>query len=548
MTQKTYDIANRASSAAMDCLELVARFAGADFSTDGTLAGVVGAIQEVLGASGAALLWLERDHAGRAAARALSGGGWSRERSVDLGQDGLAQAIRSGESFIFEPEAGEAATEGWLAQVEELTGNMAGAVLCAPLAAGERPIGAILLFGDLECRFDRQDSDKLDALAGWLAGQVAQCRALRVLQASLAESEALRTDLLHSRDTLRALFDNVPTSMYIIDKQYRLAAINHSRAALVGEPPRELVYRHCFEALFNRQEVCPGCQVPETFAQGLLTQRLERRVAHGTVEFEITSFPIQDNTGEVTQAILFEEDVTEKLRLQASLAQSEKLAAVGQLAAGVAHEINNPLTAVIANAQLLGRALNGHDEDLHEMAELILQAGERASQVVGELLDLARKDGADLGPVDLNTTLRKAMALLQHRLAGCSTEVVFEPQAGLPPALGSPDQLVGVWINLLGNALDAMGSAPGTIRVTTWEQADRVCASITDSGPGIAEAELVHIFEPFYTTKPPGQGTGLGLPICHSIVRQHGGEIQVTSQAGVGTTLTVLLPLFVDSI
>jgi signal transduction histidine kinase len=215
---------------------------------------------------------------------------------------------------------------------------------------------------------------------------------------------------------------------------------------------------------------------------------------------------------QIVQAILLEQDVTEKRRLEATLAQSEKLAAVGQLAAGLAHEINNPLTAIIANAQLLQRELPGDDDKL-ELVDLITRAGARATQVVRNLLDLARKEHYDFAPVDLNETLNRALKLLQHELVARSVNLDFEPSGDLPAVMASQDHLQGVWINLLSNAVDALENGTRDLHISTRQQGNEVRVIISDTGKGIPPERLPRIFEPFYTTKAPGRAP----PVSRSV-------------------------------
>ena len=261
------------------------------------------------------------------------------------------------------------------------------------------------------------------------------------------------------------------------------------------------------------------------------------------IELEISIFPIWDQDGQVEQAFLFEEDVTERQQLQSSLAQSEKLAVVGQLAAGVAHEINNPLTTILANAQLLQRSLPPEDKDNQEMVALIIQASDRASQAVRDLLDFARRERYELTPTDLNETIQRTLALIRHELGSRSITLKFDPAVDLPAVNASQDHLQGVWLNLLINAIDAIDPGPGTIHITTSRVDDSFEISVADSGQGIPPEHISRIFEPFYTTKEPGSGTGLGLSVCHQIVTRHGGKILVNSQPDEGTTFTVYLPI-----
>jgi two-component system NtrC family sensor kinase len=368
---------------------------------------------------------------------------------------------------------------------------------------------------------------------------------LRGLDQVVEELRINRQQLLHSRNTLRALFDSSPTSIYIVDRDYTLVAINRSRADLAGEPPQKLVGRRCHQALFDQDKICQGCLVGETLSDGRHTRRIERRrnPTRETAELEISTYPIFDEAGGVVQAFLFEEDVTERRQLEASLVQAEKMAAVGQLAAGVAHEINNPLTAILANAQLLQRELPPDDLDQGDMAETIIQAAERASQSVRNLLDFSRPEHAELTPTDLNDTIRRTLILIRHELLAMSIDLTFDPDEDLPPVNGNRDQLQSLWLNLIVNAKQAIEPRQGEIRITSRRTGDAVRVTIDDTGHGIQPDQLAHIFEPFYTTKEPDRGTGLGLSICHRIVTQHGGQIQVSSQPGTGTQFTVTLPL-----
>jgi two-component system NtrC family sensor kinase len=304
-----------------------------------------------------------------------------------------------------------------------------------------------------------------------------------------------------------------------------------------------LVGQLCYQALFNRTSPCPDCRVSETLQEGSTTKRTETRWDNEeeSSEWEIDSYPILDDNDQVTQAILLERDETERHRLESILAQSEKLAAVGQLAAGVAHEINNPLTAIIANAQILHRELPA-DSDLQESVDLISRAGARATQVVRNLLDFARKEEYHLGYTDLNETMERSLALVQHEILARRVQLTFEPDPNLPPILASPDHLQSVWLNLLLNAIDALDKSPAEIKVTTRRAGDEFVVSVSDNGKGIPPDRLSRIFEPFYTTKKAGRGTGLGLSVSHRIVKQHGGHIRVESTVGVGSEFTVILP------
>lgn len=417
-------------------------------------------------------------------------------------------------------------------------------LFCTPLVYDGQLLGAIAIFNKQKASFSTADTEALTVMAVSIAHSLYSSRLIHQLKIANADLEASRWQLLRSRNTLRALFDNLPTSIYIVDRKYTLLAVNLNRSQRAGQPPNVLVGRRCFEALFARADACPGCRILETLYGGQNTTRTHRvwNEESEPQEWEITTYPILDDQGQVVQAILFDEDVTEKRQMEAGLAQSEKLAAVGQLAAGIAHEINNPLTAVIANAQLLQREIPAND-DKQELVDLISRAGARATQVVRNLLDLARKENYNLAPTDVNESLLRAMALVQHEVMARSIKFNFDSANNLPLIKASKDHLHGVWVNLIVNAIDAVEDSAGEIHVTTRFLGNEIVVSVADNGKGIPPEKLNRIFEPFYTTKSPGRGTGLGLSLVHRTVTQHGGRILVNSQIGVGAEFTVILPV-----
>ena len=415
---------------------------------------------------------------------------------------------------------------------------------CVPFSREGKGQGVLLLW-TRTTGLEAGTRELLEIIGSGVGGQRDQARLLRELREACTELEQRRAELLHSRDTLRALFDNTPTSMYIIGSDHRLLAVNRCRADLTGQKPQQLVGRRCFEALFGRRSPCQDCLAGESLAAGRDTRRIARRANSSSpaAVLEITTFPVLEASGHGEQAIIFEEDVTERRRLEASLAQAEKLAAVGQLAAGVAHEINNPLTAVIANAQLLERSLAGRQEDWIEMVTSIIQAGKRASQVVQQLLDLSRPSGTGPLLTDVNETLCQAFSILQPELRARAVHLEMDLADNLPVLMANPDQLQSVWLNLIVNAMDAIQNGRGVIRVSTRRDRERVEIGVEDNGSGIPAERLAQIFEPFYSTKDPGRGTGLGLSICYRVVKEHGGEIRVESQPGSGTSFAVILPI-----
>jgi two-component system NtrC family sensor kinase len=510
---------------------------------EGVQAQLIHGASGLLDCEAAALVLLNEPQDGWIVSKSMSAeaanGGWVYQVGPLENQGLLAECLRNNQSYL----DNEGAQDPRYHPASDGLGNLVVRnVLCVPLAYEGQVIGAIKAINKRSGDFEGADQELLEVIAAQAVLAISGTRLIHQLKVANADLVAGRWELLGSRNTLRALFDHLPAALYTIDADYRLAAINKTRTQRLGHPPRTLVGQLCYQALFNRNDPCPDCRVRETLEAGQITQRSDRRyVGDDAFEWEISTYPIRDDSDGIVQAVLIEQDVTERRRLEAILTQSEKLAAIGQLAAGVAHEINNPLTAIIANAQILHRELPANS-DLQESVDLIARAGARATQVVRNLLDFARKEEYHLGVTDLNETLERALELVQHEILARGIHLEFNPDPNLAPILASQDHLQSVWLNLLLNAIDSLDKTPAEIRITTLRIGHEIHVQVADNGKGIPSDRLTRIFEPFYTTKAAGRGTGLGLSVSHRIIRQHGGRIGVESQMGVGSTFTVVLP------
>jgi two-component system NtrC family sensor kinase len=249
----------------------------------------------------------------------------------------------------------------------------------------------------------------------------------------------------------------------------------------------------------------------------------------------------------ITHVITIGEDVTEARDVQLRILQSEKLAAVGQLAAGVMHEINNPLATIGACvAAIQARSGAVADDTVHEYLDIIDKEVLRCTHIVDGLLDFSRpKEGSPKKPLDINALVAHTLFLLKHHQRFNRVSVIRELDDDLPPVLANDEQMIQVLMALMLNGVDAVDDG-GALTVRTQRnpaRADEVMIAIIDTGHGIPASDLPKIFEPFYTTKPPGRGTGLGLSICYGIVEQHLGRIEVDSEPGMGSTFRVYLPI-----
>ena len=267
--------------------------------------------------------------------------------------------------------------------------------------------------------------------------------------------------------------------------------------------------------------------------------RAARRVAGGDLGHVVA----EDGVGEIADLSRSFNQMSVVLRDQREqIVRSEKLASVGRLAAGVAHEVGNPLAAVLGYAEVL-RAGPSTPDEVRDMAARIGVETERIHRILTELLEYSRPPRAEIGPVDVGAVLQAARSLLapQPRMQG--VEVVHAVDPALPPVAASAGRLTQVIVNLLLNAGDAM-EGKGRVTIGARRSGDRVELRVADTGPGVPAALRARLFEPFFTTKDPGRGTGLGLAVCQSIVESLHGAIDLDEHAAPGATFVIMLPIW----
>jgi PAS domain S-box-containing protein len=241
-------------------------------------------------------------------------------------------------------------------------------------------------------------------------------------------------------------------------------------------------------------------------------------------------------------------DITVEKKMEQQVIQSERLAAMGQMIGGFAHELNNPLTGILGLSEML------QDSDVAENTKkqlgMIHTQARRAAEIVQNLVFYSRPPAPGKSRVNLSEMIQRSLHLQAYSLRKNNITVDFEPNDSLPSVAGDPNQLVQVFWNLIVNAEQAIREVQekGTIRIRLGRNANSLWASFQDDGPGISPEILPNIFDPFYTTKRPGRGTGLGLSICKAVLREHGGNVEATSSPGAGAIFTVTLPVEARSI
>jgi two-component system NtrC family sensor kinase len=375
-------------------------------------------------------------------------------------------------------------------------------------------------------------------------------------------------------------FDDV-TAQVALAERHRLVVETSRDALLITDRRGRVVYANpAAVALFGRGDALVGSRAIDLVRAdeaGALVERAARTRLDGPLEYEftavrpdgeervlaVTAAPLRElgDAGPASGVVASLRDVTDERRAARGLVEREKLAAMGQLVGGVAHELNNPLAGVLAMSELmLGEPLLADPADdsvvadaeargeLRELATAVHHEARRAARTVARLLDFARQHAPRRAATDVNAALGSALDLRRSslRLAGVSVELAPDP--ALPPAWADAHQLQQVFLNLITNAEHALAGHAGprrlTLRTRALERAGArwVAAEVADSGPGLTPAESARVFEPFYTTKPAGEGTGLGLAVSLGIVREHGGELRVESVPGAGATFVVELP------
>ena len=355
-------------------------------------------------------------------------------------------------------------------------------------------------------------------------------------QASVALESARLVDLHDDgRRSWQEVVDAISLALCIVDRQGRIRRANRAFAELVDAPPATLIGRP-WQAF-----------VPPDWASDL-ARAIEARGAGDEVAlrtgeryFAVTAVPV--TASDPTLVLLFD-DQTERRQLHDQLIQSEKMSAVGQLIAGIAHDLNNPLASVVGFADFLGE-VRDVPPALREPLNVIREEAERASNIVKNLLGFARKQERQRRPTALRPLLDATMVLLRNQLLANRVEARVEMEDDLPMVYVDPNQLQQVFVNLIHNASHAIASTdrPGTIVVRARRFRDAVAVEVADDGPGMTDALAAQVFEPFFTTKREGEGTGLGLSISQGIVREHGGRITLETAEGRGSTFTVELPL-----
>ncbi|MEO5825912.1 MAG: ATP-binding protein [Gemmatimonadales bacterium] len=354
-------------------------------------------------------------------------------------------------------------------------------------------------------------------------------------------------DAATERRLTRLTIDSLPLGLYLVDRDYRIVVWNRKReTGTQGLRREEVLGRTVFDVLSRQDPDVLRAEFDHVFRTGE-PHESEQLVQSGSDAriFRTSRLPMRLEGSEVSHVVTIGEDVTESRAMNQSMYQTEKLAAVGQLAAGVMHEINNPLATIGACVTAIASRLGVSAEPVvREYLDIIESEVMRCTNIVDGLLDFSRagRAGGSFEECDLNALLDRTLYLLKHHQRFRRLEVTRDMQASLPAVKGNAERLIQAIMAILLNAADAT-NGNGKVTVCTRVEGLFVVTELTDDGPGIPADVVPKIFEPFYTTKGPSRGTGLGLAISYGIVADHRGKLDVRSEPGRGTTFRMAIPI-----
>jgi len=370
-----------------------------------------------------------------------------------------------------------------------------------------------------------------------------------VIARGISERKRVEEQIKHAAQEWRMTFDSISDLVSIHDKDNKIVRVNRAYADAFNMKPKDLIGKPCYEVVHGTKEPWPHCPHKQT---------LETKKPAGAEFFEprlgiylqVSTSPMFNEKGEVVGSVHVARDITERKQMeererqmQQELSLSSRLASIGELASGVAHEINNPLTAVIGFSQMLmGRDI---PKDIKQDLKIVNDNAQRVAKIVKNLLTFARQRKGAKEYVDINSVVLRVLELRTYEMNLSNIEVITQLAPDLPWTMANTGQLQQVFLNIILNAEQAMTKAhnKGKLSVKTQQIGNNIRASFEDDGPGIARENLDRIFDPFFTTKGVAGGTGLGLSLSYGIIKEHNGGIYARSELGKGATLFVELPI-----
>ncbi len=365
---------------------------------------------------------------------------------------------------------------------------------------------------------------------------------LRGIIVDITERKQAEEKIKLAAEEWRTTFDSITDLVSIHDKDFRLVRVNKAFAETIKMEPKELVGKTCYEVVHGTNEPASNCPHTRTLEDGK-PHEMELFEPHLGVYLEMSVSPIFNEEGEVVGTVHITKDITERKKMEEQLIVTDRLASIGELSSGIAHELNNPLTGIIGFSDLL--LDRDVPDDVKEDLKIINREAKRTAGVVRNLLTFARKHAPAKELVDIHSIIQTVMELRAYEQKIENIQVVTQFATDLPEVKADGFQLQQVFLNIIINAEYFMTEAHGrgSFTITTERVGDIIRVSFADDGPGIAEENLPHLYDPFFTTKEVGKGTGLGLSISYGIITEHAGRIYAQSKLGKGATFVVELPI-----
>jgi PAS domain S-box-containing protein len=363
----------------------------------------------------------------------------------------------------------------------------------------------------------------------------------------ITDRRTMERRLHQQQEFASRLVDSFPDLILVVDAEANYTFVSPRVRDVLGYDPDDIRQYSLGGRTHPEDRLAMQTVYRSVLSSAEVFASLEVRVRHKDGEWRRLRChfsPLANEKGQIEGVVMSCRDVTELKRLEEQLIQAEKLAAMGQMLAGVAHELNNPLTAILGVTELL-RERQGFDDSAKRQLELTHRQARRAARIVQNLLEFARPASPQKRPLDVNSLVERTLQLHEHSLRRNNVVVDFKPQHELPGVIGDGNQLIQIFLNLITNAEQAIREVreTGRIQIRFSQYAGKLLVTVQDDGVGIRPEALPRLFDPFYTTKRPGGGTGLGLSICLSIVKEHGGTIEAEALPAGGSAFTVYLPL-----
>lgn len=346
--------------------------------------------------------------------------------------------------------------------------------------------------------------------------------------------------LAQNKELLQTVFDGITDQLLLLDREFRIKMVNQAYLRRYSVEFEDIEGRPCYEVHAGLFEVCPGCLLPRV-VENAEARSEELRCPTGEI-FLVHFYPVLSESGEVESIIRYAREISEQKKVEQKIQQTEKLVALGQLASGVAHEINNPLSIILCYVDLLKRQLSGLSQGEEDLAVIERQTL-NCKNIVTDLLQFSRGREDEKRLVQPNQIIEEVRQMFRHKLKKNEVELLLDLDPELPQISLNEDKIKQVLVNLLMNALQET-SPGGRIEIASGQERERreLWISIWDNGSGIDPDIRNRIFDPFFSTKSTGEGTGLGLSVSYGIVQAHGGEITLESEEGCWTRFNIVLP------